>query len=276
METSKIVDEENMAILKPSGMTGQGVGRLLASLVLSVALLPGAWAQNLTLFAAASLKEALDEAVNRYQKDKGSGDKIAISYAASSALARQIENGALADLFISADLDWMDYVEKRNLLRAGSRVSLLRNEIVLIAPSSSKAMLELKPGAPMAQVLGKERLSMADPDFVPAGKYGKAALEKLGLWASVADRVARAENVRAALLFVSRGEAPLGIVYRTDAAADKNVRIVATFPADSHPPIIYPAALLAGGKSAEAPSFFNFIKSQAAIEIFRKHGFVPY
>lgn len=251
-------------------------GRILALLVLSLTLLPAAWAQNLTVFAAASLKEALDEAGTRYQKSTGRSEKIAISYAASSALARQIENGAPADVFISADMDWMDYVEKRNLLRAGSRASLLRNEIVLIAPSFSKAMLDLRPGAPLAQVLGKERLAMADPDSVPAGKYGKAALEKLGLWATVINRVARTENVRAALLFVSRGEAPLGIVYRTDAAAEKKVRIVATFPPDSHPPIVYPAALLSGWKSAEATVFFEFIKSPVAIEIFRKHGFVPY
>lgn len=239
-------------------------------------LVSAAQAQNLTVFAAASLKEALDEAMTRYRNDKGRSANIAVSYAASSALARQIENGAPADVFLSADLDWMDYVEKRGLLRAGTRTSLLRNEIVLIAPSSSKKALDLKPGAPLAQTLGRDRLAMADPDSVPAGKYGKAALEKLGLWASVSERVARAENVRAALLFVSRGEAPLGFVYRTDAAADKNVRIVATFPADSHPPIIYPAALVSGGKSAEAPAFFEFIKSPAAIAIFRKHGFVPY
>ena len=257
---------------------GRGRGWLAGctAIVLLIAGASAAFAQHLSVFAAASLKEALDEAAARYQKDKGRSERIAISYAASSALARQIENGAPADLFISADLDWMDYVEKRNLLRKDARANLLRNEIVLIAPASSKTALELKPGAPLAQALGRERLAMADPDSVPAGKYGKVALEKLGLWASVAGQVARAENVRAALRFVSRGEAPLGIVYRTDAAADKNVRIIAAFPADSHPPIIYPAALLSGGKSTEAAAFFDFIRSPVAFDIFRKHGFVPY
>lgn len=250
--------------------------RGLAAVFLLLGLLPAAQSQNLTVFAAASLKDALDEAAARYQKDKGRGGRIAIAYAASSALARQIANGAPADLFIAADLDWMDYVAQRNLLRPGSRVNLLRNEIVLIAPAASTVALELKPGAPLVQALGRQRLAMADPDAVPAGKYGKTALEKLGLWAPVANKVARTENVRAALLFVSRGEAPLGIVYRSDAVADKNVRIVAAFPAHSHPPVIYPAALLTGGKNAEAAAFFDFIRSPAAAAIFRRHGFVPY
>ncbi len=158
------------------------------------------------------------------------GTKAAIAYAASPALARQIESGAPADIFISADLDWMDYVEKRKLVKAGTRTNLLRNEIVLIAPADSNVTLTIGPKFPLAKLLKDGRLAMADPDSVPAGKYGKAALEKLEVWPSVADRVARAENVRAALNFVSRGEAPFGIVYRTDAAADRKVRIVGGFP----------------------------------------------
>jgi molybdate transport system substrate-binding protein len=242
--------------------------------VLLTAGMPVAYAQNTTILAAASLKEALDEVDATYQK-RG-GEKAAISYAASSALAKQVESGAPADIFISADLDWMDYLEKRNLLKQGTRVNLLRNQIVLIAPADSKAEITIGPKFPLAQALGGGRLAMADPDSVPAGKYGRAALEKLEVWPSVADKVARGENVRAALNFVSRGESPFGIVYRTDAAADRKVRIVGAFPADSHPAIIYPAALLSGGKSPAAEKFFAFLKTPEAAAIFRKHGFVPY
>ena len=233
-----------------------------------------AGAQNLTVLAAASLKNALDEVSGQYQLPQGG--KISISYAGSSALARQIENGAPADIFISADRDWMDYVEKRGLIRSDSRVNLLRNEMVLIAPADSKAAVEIKPGFPLATLLGGGRLAMADPDYVPAGKYGKAALVKLGVWTSVAGKVARAENVRAALSFVARGEAPLGIVYRTDAKADRKVRIVAVFPAETHPPIVYPAALLKGARDPAASMFFEFLNSAQARGIFRKHGFMPY
>jgi molybdate transport system substrate-binding protein len=226
------------------------------------------------VLAAASLKNALDEVSGQHLMPQGG--KISISYAGSSALARQIENGAPADIFISADRDWMDYVEKRGLIRPDSRVNLLRNEIVLIAPADSKASVEIKPGFPLVTLLGGGRLAMADPDYVPAGKYAKAALEKLGVWSSVAGKIARAENVRAALNFVSRGEAPLGIVYRTDAAADRRVRIVAVFPAQTHPPIVYPAALLKGASDPGASMFFEFLNSAQAREIFRKHGFMPY
>jgi len=230
--------------------------------------------RDLTVFAAASLKNALDEVSRQYGHDIGS--RVSISYAASSTLAKQIEQGAPADIFISADLGWMDYVAKRNLIKPGSRVSLLRNEIVLIAPAKSAAKIEIKPGLPLGGLLGKNRLAMADPDYVPAGKYGKAALQKLGVWNSVSARIARGENVRAALNFVSRGEAPLGIVYRTDAAADKSVRIVAVFPPETHPPIVYPAALLKAGTHPGAAKFFGFLKSAAAAKIFAEHGFVPY
>jgi molybdate transport system substrate-binding protein len=169
----------------------------------------------------------------------------------------------------------MDYLEKRNLLKAGTRTNLLRNEIVLIASADSKASFAIGPRFPLAALLGDGRLAMGDPDHVPAGKYGKAALEALDVWSSVSSKIARGENVRAALNFVARGEAPFGIVYRTDAAADKNVRIVGAFPANSHPQIIYPAALLSGGRSPAAEKFFQFLKSQEAAGIFKKHGFVP-
>jgi len=227
-------------------------------------------AETLTVFAAASLKDALDENVRAYQV--GTGDKIVVSYAASSALAKQIESGAPADLFISADLDWMDYLERRGLVKVDTRRNLLRNRLVLIAPADSRISVKIEPGFPLARVLGDGRLAMANPDAVPAGKYGKAALEALGVWKDVAPKVVGAENVRAALVLVSRGEAPLGIVYRTDAAVEPKVRILAEFPENSHPPIIYPAAVTTAGRSA-AGAFLESLSKPAARAVFRKYGF---
>ena len=189
---------------------------------------------DVVIFAAASLKNALDAINAQWQKE--TGKKAVISYAASSALAKQIEQGAPAQVFISADLDWMDYLAGKNLIKADTRSNLLGNRIVLIAPKDKAQPVEIKPGFDLAKVLGDGRLSMANIDSVPAGKYGKAALEKLGVWGSVASKIAQAENVRAALLLVSRGETPAGIVYQTDAAADPNVKIIGTFPEDTHPP----------------------------------------
>lgn len=227
-------------------------------------------ADTVTVFAAASLKEALDENVKAYQIKVN--DRIVVSYAASSALAKQIEAGAPADLFISADLDWMDYLEQRRLIRIDTRQNLLRNRLVLIAPADSKVSVNIAPGFPLARLLGDGRLAMANPDAVPAGKYGKASLEALGVWRDVQARVASAENVRAALVLVSRGEAPLGIVYRTDAAADPKVRVVGLFPENTHPPIIYPVAVTAGGKPAAA-LFLRWLGEPEARAIFEKHGF---
>lgn len=226
-------------------------------------------AQNLTVFAAASLKDALDEVVRGYDP----AVKVVVSYGASSALAKQIENAAPADLFIAADLDWMDYVETRKLIDKSTRSNLLRNRLVMIAPANTSARLEIKPSFALAQALGDGRLAMANPDSVPAGKYGKAALQHLGVWTAVAGKVAAAENVRAALALVSRGEAPFGIVYLTDAIADKKVRIVGEFPDGSHPAIIYPAAVVAGSRNAQARVFLNYLGSPAARAIFSKHGF---
>jgi molybdate transport system substrate-binding protein len=232
-------------------------------------------AQAVTVFAAASLKEALDEIDATYQKR--AGEKAVISYASTSALARQVESGAPAHIFISADLDWMDYLEKRKLIDTASRTNLLRNALVLVAPADSKVQLTVGPNFALAGALGNGRLAMGDPDHVPAGKYAKAALEKLGVWSAVAGKIARAENVRAALLFVSRGEAPLGIVYRTDAVADKRVRIAGVFPAGSHPAIVYRAAILASGRNnTSAQQYFSFLGSPEALGLFRKHGFVPF
>jgi molybdate transport system substrate-binding protein len=189
-------------------------------------------------------------------------------------LAKQIEAGAPAGVFVSADPEWMDYLAQRGLIEAGSRRDLLGNRLVLIAPADSRVMLRLTPGAPLAAALGGGRLATGDPDAVPAGRYAREALIALGLWNKVSSRLVRAENVRAALEYVARGEAPLGIVYRTDALADKRVRIVDTFAADSHEPIIYPLALTVHAGAAAA-RFATFLESPAARQIFARYGFEP-
>ena len=234
---------------------------------------PPAKAQSpdLVIFAAASLKNALDAVNTQWQKE--TGKKAVISYAASSALAKQIEQGAPAQVFISADLDWMDYLAGKSLIKADTRSNLLGNRVVLIAPKDKVTPLEIKAGFDLAKVLGEGRLSMANVDSVPAGKYGKAALEKLGVWQSVSGKIAQAENVRAALLLVSRGEAPAGIVYQTDATADANVKIIGTFPEESHPPIIYPIALTANASHPDATAFLAYIRSAKAKPVFEAQGF---
>jgi molybdate transport system substrate-binding protein len=248
--------------------------RAAVAVIVLVVLHPvhAAHAQDVVVFAAASLTNALDEATRRFEQQGGAHAKI--SYAASPALAKQIENGAPADMFISADLDWMNYLEERHLIRPATRKNLLGNRLVLIAPAGSDLKVEIKPGLDLTALLGGGRLAMADTDSVPAGKYGKAALEKLGVWNSVRDKVAPAETVRAALLFVSRREAPLGIVYATDAAADPRVKIVGIFPEDTHPPIIYPAALTADGENPSATRLLEFLGSPAAKPVFEKEGFI--
>jgi molybdate transport system substrate-binding protein len=228
--------------------------------------------QSIIVFAAASLKNALDEIAAEWTK--ANKTEVKISYAASSALAKQIENGAPADIFISADLDWMDYVEKKNLLKQGTRVSLLGNTLVLIASNDAKVkQVKIAPNFDLAKLLGDKRLAMAAIATVPAGKYGKTALEKLGVWKSVEGKIAEAENVRAALAFVSRGEAPYGIVYRTDAIAEKNIAIAGTFPPGTHEPIVYPFAMLESSKHAKAGDFLKSMNAQQARAIWVKHGF---
>ncbi len=177
------------------------------------------------------------------------------------------------DLFASADLDWMDYAQSKGLVRPGTRVNLLGNRLVLIAPKTSSLALTLAPGLDLGAALGSGRLAMANVSAVPAGKYGKAALEKLGAWDGVKDKVVQADNVRAALLFVSRGEAPLGIVYQTDAASDPNVKIVAVFPEDTHPPIVYPVAIAAASTHPQAQAFLAFLRSGTARAAFERVGF---
>jgi molybdate transport system substrate-binding protein len=226
---------------------------------------------DVLVFAAASLKNALDAIDDQYQKD--SGKHVIVSLAASSTLAKQIESGAPADIFISADLDWMDYLAQRNLIKPETRKSILGNELVLIAPKDSTVAITIAPNFDLAKLLAGGKLAMADTSAVPAGKYGKAALEKLSVWDAVAGQVAQAENVRAALALVARNEAPLGIVYQTDAAIEPGVKIVAVFPADTHPPIIYPAALLAGSTNPDAAPYLGYLESAKARPLFEKQGF---
>ncbi len=248
------------------------LGLALAGAAVAPMAVARAQSSGLVVFAAASLKNALDEIVADWAKASGK-PAPRVSYAASSTLAKQIEQGAPADLFISADLDWMDYLDKKSLIRKDTRVNLLGNKIVVVAPRDSRVALDLKPGVDLAKALAGGKLAMANVDAVPAGKYGKAALAKLGAWDGVKDKIAQAENVRAALLLVGRGEAPLGIVYATDAAAEPNVRIVAAFPDDSHPPIIYPAAVARDSKSADAKPFLDYLKGSKARPSFEKQGF---
>ena len=243
-----------------------------AAAALMLIIAPAAHAADrVTVFAAASLKTALDAVSAQWSVE--TGNKAVISYAASSALAKQIEQGAPADVFFSADLDWMDYLGQNKLIDTTSVTRLLGNDIVLIAPKDSTATAEIKPGFDLAGLLGDGRLAMGDVKSVPAGKYGKAALESLGVWASVEGKLAQAENVRAALKLVATGEAPLGIVYLTDAKADASVKVVGTFPADSHPPIIYPVARTAASTNGTAAAFIGHLKSPAAKAIFEAQGF---
>jgi molybdate transport system substrate-binding protein len=244
----------------------------LTAIALGNALFPEpSAAATVTVFAAASLKEALAEQTRRFESE--TGNQVTVAYGGSNALARQIDAGAPASIFISADLDWMDYLERRGLLVPGSRVNLLRNELVLVEPASAHTTLRILPGFDLAAALAGGKLAMANPDSVPAGKYGKAALTALGAWGKVEKQVVRTDNVRAALALVARGEAALGIVYRTDALADKTVRIVDAFPESTHAPVVYPAALLAPARSPAAKLLLDFLRSAAARALWQKYGF---
>jgi molybdate transport system substrate-binding protein len=223
------------------------------------------------VLAASSLQDALTEAADAWA-DEGH-PKPVLSFAASSALARQVESGAPADIFISADEEWMDTLAAGGFVK-GERADLLANRLVLIAPQDSTLAVNLDDPAGLLRVLRPgARVAMGEPETVPAGKYGKAALESLGLWAGFKDRIAPAENVRAALALVEAGEAPLGVVYETDALASAQVKVVAVIPPESHPKILYPAALLSEVPSPEAKSFYDFLRGDQAREIFARHGF---
>ena len=246
---------------------------LMAALVLFGATIvsSAARADDVLVFAAASLKNALDDAIADFAKSGGA--KVNASYAASSALAKQIDNGAPADIFISADPDWMNDVQKNNMIQTSTRADMLGNKLVIVEPADSTAKVDIAPNFLLAKMLGDNHLAMADPDSVPAGKYGKSALQKLGVWDSVEGKVARAEDVRAALAYVSRKEAPFGVVYQTDAAADKGVKVAGFFPADSYPPIIYPIARTTSSKNPDAAKFLAYLRSDKAKPFFEKQGF---
>ena len=235
---------------------------------------PGAEPSSVTIFAASSLKNVLD-AAGQAAQDAGR-PKPVVALASSSTLAKQIEQGAPADVFISADADWMAYLANKDLVRADTRTIVATNALVLIAPRSSQAKVTLTPGVDLASILGDGRLAIADVKAVPAGKYAKAALQNMGAWVGVENKLAPAENVRAALALVSRAEAPLGIVYASDANADPTVRIVATFPANSHPAIVYPAAVTKAATSPNAAAaFIALLKSSEGAALFAANGFGP-
>ena len=240
---------------------------------------PAQEAMPILVFAAASLAGPVDEIARAFNaRDAEPGQRalaripVRTSFAASSVLAKQIEAGAPADVFLSADKEWMDYLDERHLMRPGTREDLLGNDLVLIAPAGSAVQLTLGPQVDLTAALAGGRLATGDPDSVPVGRYAQQALTRLGVWDKTAPRLVRAENARAALEYVARGEATLGIVYRTDALAEKRVRLVDVFPASSHAPIIYPVALTARA-TAEAAAFEAFLESDAARQIFVRYGF---
>jgi len=247
---------------------------LLAALLVIGAAPAAKAAPAVRVFAASSLTEALNAIGAQYTAE--TGVKVTFAYGASSAIARQIEAGAPADLFLSADTDWMDYVQSRALIQTATRRNLLSNRLVLIAPKDSTVALKIAPGFPLAQALGRGgRLATGDPDSVPVGRYARSALMNLGVWNEVADHLVRAENVRSALVFVARGETPLGIVYATDALVEPKVRVVDTFPVKSHLPIVYPAAVTRKGGPAAA-AFLAYVRGPKGQAIFRKYGFITF
>ena len=245
---------------------------VLSALCAVLMLASAARAEDVLVFAAASTTNALDEIAVLFSA-KGLGT-VKASYASSSVLAKQIEQGAPADVFISADRQWADYLGTRGLIDPASRIDLLGNNLVLVAPADAKVpAVKIEKGFDFAALLGDGRLSTGDPDHVPVGLYAKQAFETLGQWQAVEPKLARADSVRSALAFVERGEAPYGIVYATDAAIAKKVKVVAVFPSLLHDPVVYPAALVTGRTNPTAKTYFDFLKSTAAKEVFVKYGF---
>ena len=252
--------------------------QMVVGLVAGIMLLSGgvgsghAASDAVTVFAAASTTNAVTEIGAIFTSRNQ--ERFLPSFASSSTLAKQIENGAPADIYISANVKWMKYLDEKQLIEKGTRIDLLSNRIVLIVPAdSSVKQVSIAPGFDLLGLIGDGRLSMGDPDHVPAGIYGKQAMEKLGVWSSVEKRVARSKDVRAALALVERGEAPVGEVYATDAAISNKVRVVGIFPETSHPPIIYPVAIVAGKRSPAAERFMELLRSPEARAIFEKYGF---
>jgi molybdate transport system substrate-binding protein len=248
---------------------------LLAAIVLIspfVLRSPARAAEDVTVYAAASLTDALNDIGKLFAEQKSGA--LVTSYLSSSTLAKQIESGAPANVFISADEKWMDYLQDKKLIDQATRYDMVGNELVLIVPAdSSLGQVNMTPDFKLAELLAGGKLAMGDPDHVPAGIYGKAALEKLGVWNSVQGSVARLNDVRAALALVERGEASMGIVYATDAAITKKVKVIGIFPQDSHPPVLYPAALVTGNETPAARSFLEFLKSPQAKAVFERYGF---
>ena len=248
----------------------RGAAAIAGVAAMIVASVPAAQAQDkVIVFAAASLKNALDDVNAAWKAD--TGKEASISYEASSTLAKQIEGGAPADIFVSADLTWMKYLSDKKLTKPDSEVQLLGNTLVLVAPADSKAEIKIAPNFDLAGLIGDGKLAMCDVK-VPAGKYGKASLEALGVWASVEGKIAQAENVRAALKFVSTGEAVAGIVYQTDANAEPKVKVLGTFPEDSHPPIVYPVGLTAASTNPDAVAFLKYMQSSQGQGLVRGTG----
>lgn len=254
-------------------MTRRRLGAWLAGMALCPALSGAAEASRpILVFAASSLTDVMDDLAHAFTV--ATGIAVKTSYAATSLLAKQIEAGAPADVFFSADTEWVDYVEGHKLLKPGTRRDVAANRLVLIAPLDSRVQIKIAPHFNLAGALGEGKLATGDPDSVPVGRYAKSALQKLGAWDAVASHLVPAENVRSALAFVARGEAALGIVYATDAKAESRVKVVDVFPESSHPPIVYPMALTAGA-SADAARFAAFVTSAAGARIFRQYGFQP-
>ena len=250
----------------------RGMRLLCCGAALLVAAAGQSQAADITVFAAASLKEALDANLKTFRAD--TGHRVRVSYAGSNALARQIEHGAPADLLIAADEDWMEYLEARKLVVPGTRRNLVGNRLVLIAPAASPLKLAIAPNFGLAAALGNGRLALANPDNVPAGKYARAALTQLGVWTALEKSLTRSENVRASLVLVARGEVPLGIVYATDAAAEPRVRVVDSFAATLHPPIVYPAALLVGRANPATLGLLDYLGAAAARAVWVRFGFI--
>ena len=268
----------------PRGTVRAGIRAGILAVALAFIASPGAAAgtrdasraRPLLVFAAASLTNALQAIGALYTRE--TGQPVTFSFAASSTLARQISAGAQAEVFFSADVDWMDYLQSLRLIVPGTRRDIVGNRLALIAPAASALRLVVRKDFELARALGSSgRLALAEPESVPAGRYARDALRSLGVWRSVADRLIPAENVRAALEYVARGEAPLGIVYATDALIEPRVRIVGLFPAASHPRISYPAGVVSSdaGRAAEADRFVRFLGSPGAQRIFHKYGFLP-
>jgi molybdate transport system substrate-binding protein len=232
---------------------------------------PAATSDGPVVFAAASMKTALDAIATAWKAQNGKN--VPISYASSAVLAKQVEQGAPADIFISADLVWMDYLDKAKLLKLGTRFNLLGNALVLIEPADGTSTLKIAANFDLAGAVGDGKIAVCTIASCPGGIYAKAAFEKLGIWPAVEPKLAQADNIRNALTLVARGEAKFGVVYATDAKAEPKVKVVDTFPESSHGPIVYPAAILADSKNPDAAAFLAYLRSQAAIKIFLDQGF---